>query len=78
MSSRSPFASMPVRVAGGRHERAIWRPDQTYRGVERDEHVAPRTRREPAVYTVRAATVDLLLGIQMARQQQASEEELWP
>ena len=34
------------------------------------------SRHEPAVYTVRAATVDLLLGIQMARQQRANQGEL--
>jgi hypothetical protein len=31
---------------------------------------------EPAWYTVRAATVDLRLGIQMARQQGAHQGEL--
>jgi len=68
-----PLASMPVSVAGGRHERAIWHPDQTYRGREREMNMS---RHEPAAYTVRAATVDLLLGIQMARQQRANQGRL--
>ena len=72
-----PLASMPVSVAGGQHERAIWHPDQTYRGVEKgEERKMNMSRHEPAVYTVRAATVDLLLGIQMARQQRANQGRL--
>jgi hypothetical protein len=32
-----PLASMPVSVAGGQHERAIWHPDQTHWGIKRGE-----------------------------------------
>jgi len=34
------------------------------------------SRHAPAVYTVRAATVDLRLGMQMARQQRANQGRL--
>jgi hypothetical protein len=62
---------MPVSVAGGLHERAIWHPDETYRRAEMN-----MSCHEAAMYTMRAAIVDLLLGIQMARQQRANQGEL--